>query len=392
MAHDHPIQNSEVYLPNSAPHTCLPPPSPPTPATPCDHSPPLDNLMPLTPPELQKGRPPFSRRLSRAVHVLTTEATSLSSLTRLYHTDPAAREGFNNAVEAIKRSHTERGKLVVCGVGKSGYIAQKLVATMRSLSIQATYLHPGEAVHGDVGAVTKYDTILLITFSGKTQELLDLLPHLDSSLPMIVMTGHTHRSTCEIVSQRPNTILLPAPTFEPETSSFGVSAPTTSTTMAMAVGDALAIVTAEELYSSISSVFSRNHPGGAIGASFRAPQKLSDIATCLAAMPDLEHMSTTAAQVLISAYSSESGWVRCGTDIVIPPRSIKMLQRPHMDSPIDEINGLMKPSTQWIAISADTEIATAREMYGNLAHSDDVILAVMDDLELIGVLQVGDLV
>ncbi|RAL65838.1 hypothetical protein DID88_005501 [Monilinia fructigena] len=159
MAYDHPVQNSEVYLPNSAPHTCLPPPSPPTPATPCEeHSSPLDDLMPLTPPEIQKGCPPFSQRLTRAVHVLTTEATSLSSLTMLYDTDPAARDAFSKTVEGIKRSHGERGKLVICGVGKSGYIAQKLVASMLSLGIQAHYLHPSEALHGDLGVVTKYDT------------------------------------------------------------------------------------------------------------------------------------------------------------------------------------------------------------------------------------------
>ncbi|KAG4033796.1 hypothetical protein MFRU_004g02990 [Monilinia fructicola] len=392
MAYDHPVQNSEVYLPNSAPHTCLPPPSPPTPATPCDeHSSPLDDLMPLTPPEIQKGCPPFSQRLTRAVHVLTTEATSLSSLTMLYDTDPAARDAFSNTVEAIKRSHGERGKLIICGVGKSGYIAQKLVASMLSLGIQAHYLHPSEALHGDLGVVTKYDTVLLITFSGKTGELLTLLNHLESSIPMIVLTGHTNKSTCEIVRQRPNTILLPAPTFEPEEASFGVSAPTTSTTMAMALGDALVIVTAEELHINLAAVFAKNHPGGAIGAAFRGSQKVSDLAISLADMPDLEDGPSTGADVLISAYGSESGWVRCGTDKVVPPCSIKQLGKRDMDSLVTNINGLMVPGSQWINISAETDVATAKEMYRSLAHAENAILAVMDDMELIGVLHIGDL-
>lgn len=399
MAYDHPVQNSEVYVLNSAPHA-IPsaPPSPPTPATPCDRlSPPLDDLMPLTPLGIQNGCPPFSQRLSRAVHVLGTEATSLSSLTMLYDTDPVARDGFNSAVEAIRRSRGEKGKLVICGVGKSGHIAKKVVATMLSLSIQAMYLNPTEALHGDLGGVGPHDTILLITFSGKTPELLQLLPHLDSSLPMIVMTSHTHRSTCEIVRQRPDTILLPAPIHESETASFGVSAPTTSTTMAIALGDALAIVTAQELHQSVAAVFSKNHPGGAIGASFQAPQKVSDFAVCLADMPDLGDGPVTGADVLITAYGSDSGWARSGTDIVVPPRCIKQLGKSDMDELATAIDGLVVPSTKWITIPAEMDITTAREIYRKLSsetgfkHSDNTILAVVDDLELIGVLQIGDL-
>ncbi|KAF7908303.1 uncharacterized protein EAF01_004058 [Botrytis porri] len=402
MAYDHPVQNSEVYLLNSAPHTCLPasaPPSPPTPSTPCDElPPPLDDLMSLTPLEIEEGCSPFSQRLSGAVHVLSTEATSLSSLTMLYDTDPVARDGFNHAVDAIKRSIGERGKLVICGVGKSGYIAQKLVATMRSVAIQAVFIHATEAVHGDLGAITKYDTILLVSFSGKTPELLELLPHLDASLPMIILTGHTHRSNCEIIRRRPKTILLPAPTFEPETVSFGCAAPTTSTTMAIAVGDALALVIAREIHGNISTVFSKYHPGGAIGAASKPPQKLSDIAICLADMPDLGNGSNTAADLLIKAYSSESGWARCGTEIVVPPRSIKQLGKADMDLQATSIKGLMIPSTKWITIPAETEVAAAKEMYTksgsekNSTYCGTTILAVMDDLELVGVLQIGDLV
>lgn len=402
MAYDHPVQNSEVYLLNSTSHTCLPasaPPSPPTPSTPCNElQPPLDDLMSLTPIEIQKGCPPFSQRLSRAVHVLSTEATSLSSLTMLYDTDPVARDGFSHAVEAIKKSMGERGKVVVCGVGKSGHIGQKLVATMRSFSLDAVFIHATEALHGDLGAIRPYDTILLITFSGKTSEVVDVLPHLDPSLTMIVLTGHKHRSSCEIARTRPNTIFLPAPTHESETLSFGCSAPTTSTTMAIAVGDALALVTAQELNSKgIAAVFAKNHPGGAIGAAFKAPQKVSDVATCLADMPDLGNGPNTGADVLIKAYGSESGWARCGADMVVPPRSIKRLGKSDMDLPAASINGLMIPRTKWITIPADTEVATAKQIYKKLGpetaftHSDDTILAVMDGLELIGVLQIGDL-
>ena len=103
-------------------------------------------------------------------------------LTKLYSTDDIARDGFNSAVEAITQRQGEEGKngkVVVIGVGKSGHIAKKLVATFNSLAIQAVFMHPTEALHGDLGQIGRNDTLLLITFSGKTPELLMLLPHLD---------------------------------------------------------------------------------------------------------------------------------------------------------------------------------------------------------------------
>ncbi|KAA8569546.1 hypothetical protein EYC84_001164 [Monilinia fructicola] len=161
--------------------------------------------------------------------------------------------------------------------------------------------------------------------------------------------------------------------------------------MAMALGDALVIVTAEELHINLAAVFAKNHPGGAIGAAFRGSQKVSDLAISLADMPDLEDGPSTGADVLISAYGSESGWVRCGTDKVVPPCSIKQLGKRDMDSLVTNINGLMVPGSQWINISAETDVATAKEMYRSLAHAENAILAVMDDMELIGVLHIGDL-
>jgi hypothetical protein len=140
MALDHhPIQNSEVYLLNASHAPSMPPPSPPSPATPDEREcSPLDNLGSMTPLEIQGSAPSFKQRLSNAVHVLGTEATALSCLTRLYDTDPIAQEGFNSAVEAITRFEGDKGKLVISGVGKSGHIAKKLVATMNSLKIPAS--------------------------------------------------------------------------------------------------------------------------------------------------------------------------------------------------------------------------------------------------------------
>lgn len=405
LDHHHPVQNSEVYLLNSSHGPSMPPPSPPSPpspVTPCERelSPPLDDLMSITPLEIQEISPSLSQRLSTAVHVLGTEATALSCLTRLYETDPVARGGFNSAVEAITRFDGDKGKLVICGVGKSGHIAKKLVATMNSLKIHATYLHPTEALHGDLGKVGKYDTILLITFSGKTPELLQLIPHFDPSLPLIVLTSHTHPSTCEIVKQRPDTILLPAPIHKSETDSFGFNAPTTSTTMAIALGDALAVVISGELHSSVAAVFSKNHPGGAIGAAFKGPQKISDLAIGFTGIPEMGRTSTTGAHVLMSAYRSRTGWIRYGEELVSSPRRIKRLQPDDMDESAMQIQGLMVPSTEWIPLPADTDLSHAKEWIKNMRrtapggatkYSDDAILVIMEDDEVSGVLEIGEL-
>jgi D-arabinose 5-phosphate isomerase GutQ len=354
--------------------------------------------MSITPPEPQDSCPTFGQRLSNAVHVLGTEATALSCLTRLYETDPVARRGFNSAVSAITRFKGDKGKLVICGVGKSGHIAKKLVATMNSLKIHATYLHPTEALHGDLGKVGKHDTILLITFSGKTPELLSLLPHFDASLPLIALTSHTHPSTCEIVKHRPDTILLPAPIHKSETDSFGFNAPTTSTTMALALGDALAVVISNELHINVQAVFSQNHPGGAIGQAIKRPQKISELTIAISDITDIGHSAITGAHILMSAYRSKTHWVREGNDIVIPPHRIKRLQPDDMDEPAMCIQGLMVPSKEWVAIPAETDLGQAREWImsmqrtGDSKYNDDAILVTTIDGEYVGVMEVGELI
>ena len=404
----HPVTNSEVYLMNSSHAPSMPPPSPPSPATPCerDISPPLEDVMSITPSDIRDSCPSSDQRLSTAVHVLGTEATALSYLTRLYETDPIARAGFNLAVQAITRFQGDKGKLVICGIGKSGHIAKKLVATMNSLKIHATYLHPTEALHGDLGKVGKHDTILLITFSGKTPELLSLLPHFDSSLPLIVMTSHTHPSTCEIVKHRPDTILLPAPIHQSETDSFGFNAPTTSTTMALALGDALAVVISNELHINVQAVFSQNHPGGAIGQAIKKPKKLSDVAIRFKDIPQvgtgpISIGAMTGAHILMSAYRSESGWVRHGNDLIASPSHIKTL-RPgeDMDEPVMCIEGLMVASKEWISIPAKTDLEKAKDWIksmrrtsssGEAKFGNDAILATIMDGQVDGVMEVGSL-
>lgn len=110
--------------------------------------------QPLTPP-LTANDPEGTRLLARAVHVLSTAATALSQVTFLYQSDHVAREGLLQAVEVMTTAQNHGGKLIVCGVGKSGLVGRKIVATMKSLGIASSFLHASEALHGDLGDIKK---------------------------------------------------------------------------------------------------------------------------------------------------------------------------------------------------------------------------------------------
>ncbi|CAG8037968.1 unnamed protein product [Penicillium nalgiovense] len=230
---------------------------------------------PLTPPN--SSDPPAPKDVSSvvtAIHVISTERAALAHLEHIYQTDARAQHDLARAVDRITQSVREGGKLVVCGVGKSGKVGRKIEATMNSLGVYSAFLHPTEALHGDLGLVRPNDTVLLISFSGRTPELLSLLPHLPATVPVIALTSHTHPASCPLLSLHGPLgmgILLPAPIHEDEEASFGVRAPTSSTTVALSLGDALAIATARKLHTatgkSPAEVFRGFHPGGAIGAA-----------------------------------------------------------------------------------------------------------------------------
>ena len=110
------------------------------------------------------------------------------------------------------------------------------------------------------------DALIFISYSGKTAELMALLDHIPPHIPILAITSHTKLSDCPLLKDRPNSILLPAPIHELEETSFGVCAPTTSTTVAIAVGDMMALTVAERLHQGkTNAVFTKNHPSGAIG-------------------------------------------------------------------------------------------------------------------------------
>lgn len=124
----------------------------------------------------------------------------------------------------------------------------------------------------EADCLLKNDTFLIITFSGRTPELLNLLPYLPLHLALIAVTSHSSPAKCPLFESRaPHlSILLPAPIPISEVESFGVAAPTTSTTVSLALTDALAMAVAQRLHLDPSVIFQGYHPGGVIGLNHRA--------------------------------------------------------------------------------------------------------------------------
>lgn len=397
-----PVQTSAVVVLGAPQCPAVPPPSPPTPSISPPESAlcnPIDQLS--LDQESEDSQRVRNQRLHDGLHVMNTEAIALRNLTRLYETNSLARDGFSRAVEVITQQEATRGKIVVIGVGKSGYIGQKLVATFKSLAIHAVFLHPTEALHGDLGIIGPHDTLMFITFSGKTQELLLILPHIEPSLPVILLTSHTTHDTCEFMKHRPDAILLPAPIPEPEKVSFGVSAPTTSTTMALAVGDALAIASAKELHMNVSSVFAKNHPGGAIGAALGRRQTLGDISIPWGDISSLAGSSDTilGIDLLRAGYDSQTGWIRVD-DKVASPSKIRTISSTGITQIIDQIPGLLASKEQMISLSSNTSIRQAKDILRNMQATptdeeirceEASILAIMEKGEIVGVLEAGKL-
>ncbi len=160
--------------------------------------------------------------------------------------------------DACKTMLDCNGRVIVMGMGKSGHIANKIAATLASTGTPAFYVHPGEACHGDFGMVTKDDVIVAISNSGESRELTTLLPLIKKmTLPLISLTGNL-KSSLALASD----IALDV-SVSIEACPLGL-APTTSTTVALVMGDALAIALLDAKGFSAKD-FARSHPGGSLG-------------------------------------------------------------------------------------------------------------------------------
>jgi arabinose-5-phosphate isomerase len=203
------------------------------------------------PQERPRPAPPVDadrlRRMGRKV--VATEAQAVAAL---------AERIDGEFVAACRAMLACRGRVVVTGIGKSGHIAGKIAATLASTGTPAFFVHPGEASHGDLGMITREDVVLALSHSGESEELLILLPLLKRlGIPLIAMTGQPSSTLGRQADAHLNT------SVEEEACPLGL-APTSSTTAALAMGDALAVALLEAR-GFTEEDFAFSHPGGSLG-------------------------------------------------------------------------------------------------------------------------------
>jgi len=181
--------------------------------------------------------------------VLKTEAEAIQALIERIDSN------FHQACNLILACE---GRIVVTGMGKSGHIGNKIAATLASTGTPSFFMHPGEASHGDLGMITEQDLVIALSNSGETAEITTLLPLLKRlQVPLIAMTGNVSSTLAEVAN-----INLDI-SVEKEACPLGL-APTSSTTAALAMGDALAIAVLE-VRGFTEEDFARSHPGGSLG-------------------------------------------------------------------------------------------------------------------------------
>jgi arabinose-5-phosphate isomerase len=187
---------------------------------------------------------------SHVVELLRVESNAIATA--------AERLDASQLERVLSMLHGCKGKVVVLGVGKSGIIAQKIAATMTSSGTAAIHLHPSDALHGGLGIVTAADVVVMLSNSGETNELIELLPFLKRrEVPIVAIVGNLNST----IGQRADAVLDAS--VDHEACPLNL-APTTSTTVALAIGDALAM-TLMRTRGLTESEFASNHPGGQLG-------------------------------------------------------------------------------------------------------------------------------
>ncbi|GAB0111643.1 KpsF/GutQ family sugar-phosphate isomerase [Pseudoalteromonas distincta] len=187
--------------------------------------------------------------IEQGLRVLDIERQALNDITQYVD------ENFHQACQLMFDCE---GRIIVIGMGKSGHIGNKIAATLASTGSPAFFVHPGEASHGDLGMITKNDVVILISNSGETSEVLNIIPVLKRlGAKMIAMTGNTQSTMATLANVH---VCIKV---EKEACSLGL-APTASTTATLAMGDAMAVALLEARGFTADD-FALSHPGGSLG-------------------------------------------------------------------------------------------------------------------------------
>lgn len=240
---------------------------------------------PATPPDTQ-----VASDLAAARHVLEAEAAALSRMSADLDAD------FSRALDLIEARvvASEHGRVIVSGMGKSGHIGRKISATLASTGTPSFFVHPGEASHGDLGMITRQDALILLSKSGETAELADMIAYSRRfAIPLIAITERRDSALGKAAD-----VVLALP-HNGEACPLGL-APTTSTTASLAIGDAVAVALLERRGFSATD-FKVFHPGGKLG------QRLLKVRELMHAEPEVPLIALAApmseALIVMSAKS-----------------------------------------------------------------------------------------
>lgn len=311
--------------------------------------------------------------LKSARRTLKIEAKGLEELSKSLNAD------FN---EVCNKLMNTKGKIITLGIGKSGHIAKKISATLSSTGSPSNFINAGEALHGDVGAINKKDKVLIFSHSGQSEEIINLLPYLKSvGCEYFSITGSKTSSIA-------NNALINLDTGVSEEACPLDLAPTTSTTAALALGDAIAVALLEAKEFS-SSDFAKSHPGGKLGK--RLVTKVDDLMAKGKGLPIVD-LKTTLSKTLIEVSSKG-----LGVALVIENNLLKGI---FTDGDLrrtlnEEVDPLDKPISQFMTKNSKTIMhnSLAIDALNIMQNNKIYSLAVLDDLKRpIGVIRMHDLI
>lgn len=329
----------------------------------------------------------------------TTAADWLAIAREVFAIEAAAVSGLGarldqDFAEAVAAILATRGRVIVCGMGKSGIIGKKIAATLASTGTPAFFMHPGEAFHGDLGMVTKADIFIAISNSGETEELVKLLPFLREHGNLIVaMTGNNHSTLARHCN------LHLSVRVEREACPLQL-APTASTTATLAMGDALAVALMQARDFQAHH-FARLHPGGSLGRRLlqrvRDEMRTHDL-PCVAPTASAETvlMAITAGQLgvaLVTDAARTGAEIGAGTGTgtgagdsvlgIITDGDLRRALQRHREGFFElQAAAMMTPDP--ISIGVDSNMQTAIEL---MAAHRITLLVVLDQDRIVGVVQ-----
>jgi len=298
----------------------------------------------------------------------------------------SVRKNISSAfVRAVERIADCRGQVLVSGIGKSGIIAAKIAATFRSTGTAATFLHPGDALHGDVGIVREDDLVLAIGKSGETTELNALLRVIRKiGVPVVAITSNASSSMAALSDV---VIDLQIPR---EACPLNL-APTASTTAALAVGDAIAVALMK-LKNISAEDFARHHPGGQLGK--RLLLTVEDVLRQGAEKPVI-HIHASVKEMLVAITAFHVGAICVADDLekllgLVTDYDVRKMLETGQDIFAMKVAGIMNPAPE-VAYTTDRAI-DALERMRSRTKPTAVLPVLTPDHRILGIVHLHDLI